>query len=361
MRTYVIPKLHQPSMEACRLRIDNLTKPLYSLAHLELMAERLAGILAVEQPSNLRKGIVVFAADHAVDGRQNETHGKESYQVLARMNSGRSATDAVARKLKAKVEVVDLGLESDTKNLAKVQQAKVVAGVPFFGFTEALHEEEAEEAIETGFALADRLSAQGIQAVGIGNVGERALLSALAVTYAVTGYPVKELLTDNECTLSIEEKAARLEAMIARFQLENKDPMKILRSVGGADIAAMVGFILGAASHRMAIVFDNAVTGAAVLLATLLDVNVKDYVFTSAVYEEPVHKAQMRYLEKKAYLYYQLEVDEGLGSAMGLSLLDAALHMLNDMKTFGDATVSVAEDGPGNQRQDAAVKYIGEN
>ena len=46
MRTFTIEPLHAPSMEACRLRIDNLTKPIYSLATLELIAERFAGILA---------------------------------------------------------------------------------------------------------------------------------------------------------------------------------------------------------------------------------------------------------------------------------------------------------------------------
>ena len=46
MRTYYNEPLHAPSMEACRLRIDNLTKPIYSLATLGLIAERFAGILA---------------------------------------------------------------------------------------------------------------------------------------------------------------------------------------------------------------------------------------------------------------------------------------------------------------------------
>ena len=44
--------LHAPSMEECRLRIDNLTKPIYSLATLELIAERFAGILANPKPNH---------------------------------------------------------------------------------------------------------------------------------------------------------------------------------------------------------------------------------------------------------------------------------------------------------------------
>mgnify|MGYP001748093378 FL=1 len=79
MRTFTIEPLHAPSMEACRLRIDNLTKPIYSLATLELIAERFAGILANPQPNHLQYGVLVVAADHLVDGPQNSQHGRESY------------------------------------------------------------------------------------------------------------------------------------------------------------------------------------------------------------------------------------------------------------------------------------------
>ena len=40
----------------------------------------------------------------------------------------------------------------------------------------------------------------------------------------------------------------------------------------------------------------------------------------------------------------------------GLSLLQASLHMLNDMKTFGEAQVHVAEDGPGALVQTSEVR-----
>ena len=39
--------------------------------------------------------------------------------------------------------------------------------------------------------------------------------------------------------------------------------------------------------------FDNAVTGAAVLAAVTIEPLVKDYVFPSAAYEEPIHKGTM--------------------------------------------------------------------
>lgn len=357
MRTLTIPELNQEAMAACRLRIDNLTKPLYSLARLETMAERLAGIYETAEVKSVKKGIVIFAADHAVDGRQNKTGGRESLAVLQRLNDRRSATDAVARDLEAEVYLVNVGLEQNTAEMEQVETERVMAGAHFFGQREAMTEKEMEEALEIGFHLAERLSAQGIQAAGLGNVGERALLSALAVTAAITGYPLPELIAPNECSLTDEEKISRLGQTLAHYGLTKEKPLDILRCVGAPDIAALTGFILGAAEKHMAVIFDNAVTGAAVLLAEAIAPAVTNFVFPSAGYTEPVHKGQMKYLDMKPCLFYDITIDEGLGSALGLSIINASLHMLNDMKTFGDAAVAVAEDGPGNEKQNAVVRY----
>ena len=110
MRTFKIEPLHVPSMEACRLRIDNLTKPIYSLATLETIAERFAGILRNPKPNHLRYGVLVVAADHLVDGPQNDQHGSESYAAIKRFNEGKTATQGAATKLNAVVHVVNVCL-----------------------------------------------------------------------------------------------------------------------------------------------------------------------------------------------------------------------------------------------------------
>ena len=41
----------------------------------------------------------------------------------------------------------------------------------------------------------------------------------------------------------------------------------------------------------------------------------------------------------------------GANAWCGFTLVDAAMHMLHDMKTFEEAAVAVANDGPGAARQ----------
>lgn len=355
MLNFKIDALDANAMEECRLRIDNLTKPIYSLCHLELMVERLAGILNNRKPKDLKMAMVIFGADHATDGPQNRTHGVESAALMERMNRGTTATEVAAKKMGAQVILIDVGLEKDVSHLENVRSEKVMKGSHFFGRHEAMSEEETGRALEIGFGLACEMKAEGFHVVGLGNVGERAGLTALALTAAVTQYDMSQLLEDNQCSLTVSEKAKSLSATLARYDVSHGTGYEMLQAVGAPDVAAMVGFILGAAMNHMAIVFDNDVTGAAALVAIAINEQVKDYLFQSAVYDNPVHRAQMKWLDRKAYLHYGFTAEEGLGSVMGLSLIEASLHMLNDMKTFGEASVNVAEDGPGNERQKATV------
>ena len=363
MKQYNIEPLHQPSMESCRLRIDNLTKPIYSLAMLETMAERMAGILAVEKPNHLHYGVLVVGADHLVDGPQNDTHGAESFASIERFNIGCTATQGAAAKLEAPVYVVNVGLERSTDKLNNIDTKTVRFGSHFFGVEAAMSDAEFEAAFTIGMEYAERLHADGIQVVALGNVGEHAYLDALVVTATITGAPYESLLTDTDCGPTIEQKAAHIHSFVDKYKVAvdwsaltqegRYEAVKHLITVaGGLDIAMLVGFVLRAAELRMAIVFDNAVTGAAVLAAVTMEPQVKDYVFPSAVYDEPIHREQCQFLGVKPYLHYDLHIDEAVGSTMGLSVIDASMHMLNDMKTFVEAEVKAAEDGAGKGRQE---------
>lgn len=363
MRTFTIEPLHASSMEACRLRIDNLTKPIYSLATLELIAERFAGILADPKPNHLRHGVLIVAADHLVDGPQNSQHGRESYEAIKRFSEGRTATQGAASKLNAAVHVVNIGLEQDTTDLKNIDQKVIRKGSHFFGIEPVISRDELEEAFELGFNFADQLHNDGLQVVAIGNIGERAFLDSLVTTATITGCAYEDILVHTDCGPTIEQRAAHIHSFVDRFDIavdewsamsesERRDAvLHLLQVAGGLDIAFLTAFILGAASHRMAVVFDNAVTGAAVLAAVTIEPLVKDYVFPSAAYEEPIHKEQCRFLGVKPCLHYNLQIDEALGSTMGLSIIDASMHMLNDMKTFVEAEVKAAEDGAGKGRQ----------
>lgn len=278
-----ISPLDETAMDQCRLRLDNLTKPLGSLHALEDLAVKLAGITRQPQPTGLKKSLVVITAagddGYALDGA-----------VLA----------ALAAHAGAVLTVVD-GRTLFTGSGGRSHGA--------------LTREQVSQALERGLHLARTQLRRGSQALGIG------------VTGALT------------------------EAAAAVVAAEQQEPLAVLAHLGVPEMAVMTGFIVAAAAGRAAVVLDGAATAAAALLAVKLAPRAREYLIGSHYTREPVQQAALARLGVAAYLRLDMNLGGGAGAALGLTLLDAALHVLNDMKTFGEAAVAVAQDGPGALRQ----------
>ena len=337
-----IPSLDENIMEACQLYVDNLIKPIHSLGKLEEIAVRIAGITREVKPSYLNKAIVIFGGDTAVDG-ENKTKGQLSHDEMKLVAQGYGPANVIARQLEAPVYLIDAGLEKDTSDIEGILSKKMIYGT-HHGHP-AMDDEVVKGAITLGMSVAKTLAGQGIQAVGLGNIGERYPLSALAVTASIMKEDLMKVSAKGGFSLKLYG--------VGNFA---ENPVGNLAEVGSAEIAALFGFVVEAAKNRMMVVFDNAVTGAAVLAAVTVYPEIKNFVFPSVYYEEPVHQMQMQKMGMKAFLHYDFTEAEGYGSALGLSVLDAAIDMLNQMKTFGTADVAVAVDGPGKGRQREDVK-----
>lgn len=337
-----IPNLDENVMKACQLYVDNLIKPIHSLGKLEEIAVRMAGITREVKPAYLNKAIVIFGGDTAVDG-ENKTKGQLSHDEMKLVAQGYGPVNVIARQLEAPVYLIDVGLEKDTSDIEGVLSKKVIHGT-HHGHP-AMDDEIVKSAISLGMSVAKTLANQGVQAVGLGNIGERYPLSALAVTASIMKEDLMKVSAKGGFSLKLYG--------VGNFA---ENPVGNLAEVGSAEIAALFGFVVEAAKNGMMVVFDNAVTGAAVLSAVTVYPEIKNFVFPSVYYEEPVHQMQMQKMGMKAFLHYDFTEAEGYGSALGLSILDAAIDMLNQMKTFGSADVAVAVDGPGKGRQREDVK-----
>ncbi len=101
------------------------------------------------------------------------------------------------------------------------------------------------------------------------------------------------------------------------------------------DAAAMLGAIIGAAHNSALIVLDNEGTEILARYAVKLCPDIAPYL----LHPQP------------ALLRLHMTTGGGCIACLGIRLVDAALHVLNDMKTFAEASVAVADDGPGAARQ----------
>jgi nicotinate-nucleotide--dimethylbenzimidazole phosphoribosyltransferase len=135
--------------------------------------------------------------------------------------------------------------------------------------------------------------------------------------------------------------ARKLESVTRALRVNRpgREPLEVLRTVGGFEIAAMVGAYVGAAAHRIAVVGDGFIATAAAMIAAEICPSFLDYWFAGHLSPEPGHVVQLRHLRQEPLLALDMRLGEGTGAALAMHLLAAAASVINEMATFTSARV----------------------
>jgi nicotinate-nucleotide--dimethylbenzimidazole phosphoribosyltransferase len=135
-------------------------------------------------------------------------------------------------------------------------------------------------------------------------------------------------------------KISVIERALARHQPNPHDPLDILSKIGGLEIAGMAGLILGAAAARVPVVLDGFIAGAAALIANGLQPRSRQYMIASHRSVEKGHRMLLEKLRLKPLFDLDLRLGEGTGACLGMGFVQAAIKVLTEMATFGEAGVS---------------------
>jgi nicotinate-nucleotide--dimethylbenzimidazole phosphoribosyltransferase len=107
-------------------------------------------------------------------------------------------------------------------------------------------------------------------------------------------------------------------------------------AVGGLEIAALAGVVLGCAARRIPVIVDGFITAAAALLAVRLQPRSAHVLIAAHRSPEPGHSAILDALGLDPLLDLGLRLGEGSGAALALPLISAALAILSDTATLAD-------------------------
>ena len=113
-----------------------------------------------------------------------------------------------------------------------------------------------------------------------------------------------------------------------------------LAALGGYEIAAITGFILGAAACRIPVVVDGFISSSGAVAAIKLCPVVDDYLFFSHLSNEQGHRTVMQKLGARPILDLDLRLGEGTGAALAMQVIEGSLKIYNEMATFSAARVS---------------------
>ena len=137
----------------------------------------------------------------------------------------------------------------------------------------------------------------------------------------------------------VENKRITLERAIAKHG-ECADPMTVLATYGGFEIAMIVGAMLQAAESGAILLIDGFIVTAALLVAAKLEPSVLDYCIFAHQSDESGHAKMLAHLNAEPLLNLGMRLGEGTGAAVAYPLLQASLSFLNDMASFDSAGVS---------------------
>jgi nicotinate-nucleotide--dimethylbenzimidazole phosphoribosyltransferase len=330
-----VPEPDEAAAAAARAALAAKAKPPGSLGRLEELACRLAAIRGTAQPPRLEPVVVVCAADHGIAEEGVSAYPQEvTGHMLRAFAGGQAAICVLAREAGARLVVADLGVREPVPG---VLDRRIRAGTANAARGPAMAREEAERAMAAGIGLAEDIAAPARPAVvALGEMGIANTTAASALTACLLGADPADVCGRGTGVddAGLERKVSAVRRALAVNRPSPGDPVGVLAAVGGLEIAALTGLMLGCAARRTPVLVDGFITAAAALAAVRLQPRSAGALIAAHRSPEPGHSAILRALALEPLLDLGLRLGEGSGAALALPLVAAALAILNDMATL---------------------------
>ncbi|GAA4862972.1 nicotinate-nucleotide--dimethylbenzimidazole phosphoribosyltransferase [Saccharopolyspora rosea] len=338
------PEVPAPDEQARRqavVRQELLTKPAGSLGRLEEIGVWVAARQGTCPPRPFdRARVVVFAGDHGI-----AQHGVSAYpsevtgQMVRNFLDGGAAVNVLAANAGATVRVVDVAVDADTP--AAVSARKIRRSSGSIDREDALTAEQARAALNVGRAVADEEIDSGADLLIAGDMGIGNTTPAAVLIAALTGTEPVAVVgrgtgIDDRAWM---RKTAAIRDALRRARKVLDDPVALLRTSAGADIAALSGFLAQAAVRRTPVILDGVVVGAAALVAEELAPGARQWWLAGHRSAEPGGRLVLDHLDLQPIVDLQLRLGEGSGALTALPLVTAAVRVLGEMATFAEAGV----------------------
>ena len=321
---------------------QQLTKPPGSLGHLEQVAVRLAAQQGTPTPAVERVWITVFAGDHGVcDEGVSAFPQAVTGQMIRNFSGGGAAISVLARHLGATLEVVNTGTVEPLPAMPGVLDAAIAPGTRNLAREPAMSTSECERALLVGDEAAERAAQAGCDLFIGGDMGIGNTTSAAAIACALLGWEPDGLV--GRGTGVDDDGLARKRRAVAdglRRHTTDTTPLEVLSSLGGLEIAALTGALLGSARRRIPVLVDGFIVSVAALVAVRHAPAAAHWLHFAHHSREAGHGVVLEALAATPLVDLDMRLGEGSGAGVTVPLLQAACRLHNGMATFATAGVS---------------------
>lgn len=317
-----LPAPDEAAIAAAEARNGQLTKPPGALGRLEKLAIWVAGWQGTDRPRAANPQIAIFAGNHGVTAKGVSAFPAEvTVQMVANFAHGGAAINQLAKAFGARLDVHSLDLHRPTAD-----------------FTEApaMSEAEVVAALRTGFEAVDPKADLFVAGeMGIGNTTAAAAIAT--ALFGGVGWAGRGTGVDDE---GLRRKEAAVAAGVERHKALLADPLEVLRCLGGREIAAMAGSILGARMARVPVILDGFIACAAAAVLEKAAPGALDHCVAGHQSAEGAHARLLEKLGKEPLLSLGLRLGEGSGGALAIGVVQGAVACHSGMATFAEAGVA---------------------
>ncbi|MFE9805708.1 nicotinate-nucleotide--dimethylbenzimidazole phosphoribosyltransferase [Streptomyces sp. NPDC005227] len=280
--------------------------------------------------------VVLFAGDHGIAALGVSARPAGSASLLVRsVLEGASPAAVLARRLGVPVRVIDMALEADPEGLPdEVVRHRIRRGSGRIDVEDAMTLEEAEAAFRAGVALADEEADSGTDLVVLGDISVGGTTAAAVLVAALCGTDASvvtgrggEAIDD----LTWMRKCAAVRDALRRARPVLGDQLQLLATVGGADLAAMTGFLLQSAARKMPVILDGVVSAACALVGQRVAFRAPDWWLAGQNSGEPAQAKALDRMALEPLLDHGVTVGEGAGALLALPLVQAAAGLAADL------------------------------
>ncbi len=339
-----IPAPDPEAAAAARDRQSTLTKPLGALGRLEDLSIWVAACQGTCPPKQFERArVVVFAGDHGVAAAGVSAYPAEvTATMVANFAAGGAAVNVLAEVAGASVRVADIAVDTEEPLSPAIGAHRIRRSSGNIALEDALTPDEVVAAIDAGRAIADEEVDSGADLLIAGDMGIGNTTPATTLIAA---------LTDSEPVAVVgrgtgiddagwARKTAAIRDALYRTRRITADPIALLRICGGADLAAMAGFVAQAAVRQTPVLLDGVVVTAAALAADRLAPGARLWWRAGHRSTEPAHTLALRHLDLEPIVELDMRLGEGSGAVVALPVVRAAVATLASMATFEEAGIA---------------------
>ena len=303
-------------------REPQLTKPYGSLGRLEEISQWLCKWQGHHPPAMSTPKAHVFAGNHGV-----VKHGISAFpaevtrQMVMNFEAGGAAVNQLCQAFGVSFSIDSLSLDHPTNDFTEMP---------------AMTDNEFLDAFVFGMGAVNK----GIDVLCLGEMGIGNTTSAAAISMALFGGDASLWTgTGTGITGQMLEKKTEIVAKAVALH-GDQDPLKILCSLGGRELAAIAGAILAARYCKVPVLLDGYVSCAAAAPLEVMFPGALEHCRVGHMSTEPGHSKLIEKIKQSPILNLKMRLGEASGAVIAVTILKSAVACHTGMTTFNEADVS---------------------